>query len=73
MIRMAKLEKVATLENIYKIDYADSTLLSDGKIGYCAILSGLGVICGNGGYLRPQDALTRAEAIIMLYRYLLTI
>ena len=50
-----------------------NTLLSDGRIGYCAILSGLGVICGHGGYLRPQDALTRAEAIIMLYRYLLTI
>lgn len=73
MIRMARLEKVAALKNIYKIDYADSKLLSDGRIGYCAILSGLGVICGHGGYLRPQDSITRAETIIMLYRYLLTI
>lgn len=72
-IRMANLEKVAKLENIYKIDYADSALLSEGKLGYCAILSGLGVICGHGGYLRPTDNLTRAEAVIMLYRYLLTI
>ena len=72
-IRMANLEKVAKLENIYKIDYADSHLLSNGKIGYCAILSGLGIICGDGGYLRPADNLTRAEAVIMLYRYLLTV
>lgn len=71
LIRMAGLEKVARLENIYKVSYADSNKLSSGKIGYCAILSGLGVICGSGGYLRPTDNLNRAEAITMLYRYLL--
>lgn len=72
IIRMANLDKVAKLENIYKVDYRDSNLLSSGKIGYCAILSGLGVICGDGGYLRPTDKITRAEAVIMVYRYLLT-
>jgi len=73
MIRMANLERVAKLENIYKVEYADSEMLSQGKIGYCAILSGLGVINGSGGYLRPQDKLTRAETVVMLYRYLLKI
>ncbi len=73
MIRMASLEKVAKLENIYKVDYADKGMISAGKIGYCAILSGFGVIGGNKGYLRPKENLTRAEAIVMLYRYLLTI
>jgi len=73
LIRMAGLERVAKLQNIYKVDFADSNLLSDGKIGYCAILGGMGVICGDGGYLRPQDNLSRAEAVIMLYRYLLTL
>lgn len=73
VVRMINLEKVAKLENIYKVDFADSNLLSEGKIGYCAILSGFGVICGDGGYLRPADNLTRAEAIVMLYRYLLTL
>ena len=72
-IRFAGLEKIAKLQSIYKIDYADSNLLSSGNLGYCAILSGLGVICGDGGALRPVDTLTRAEAIIMLYRYLLTL
>ncbi len=73
VIRMAGLERVAKLQNIYKVDFADSKLLSEGKIGYCAILGGMEVICGDGGYLRPQDNLTRAEAVIMLYRYLLTL
>ncbi len=71
IIRFAKIEKVAELSNIYKVSYADGNLLSDGKLGYAAILSGLGVICGDGGYLRPADTLTRAEAVIMLYRYLI--
>ncbi len=73
IIRMINLEKVAKLENIYKVDFADSNLLSEGKIGYCAILSGFGIITGDGGYLRPNSNLTRAESIVMLYRYLLTI
>lgn len=73
IIRMAGLEKVAKLENIYKVDYADSNLLTEGKIGYCAILSGLGVVCGDGGSLRPTDSVSRAEATVMLYRYLLTL
>lgn len=73
IIRFAGLEKVAELSDIYKVSYADGHLLSGGKIGYAAILSGLGVVCGDGGYLRPTENLTRAEAIVMLYRYLLKI
>lgn len=73
LIRMAGLEKVAKLSDIYKISYKDESALSDGKIGYAAILSGLGVICGDGGKLRPQDELTRAEAIMIAYKYLLTL
>ncbi len=73
IIRMINLEKVAELKDIYKVDFADGKLLSEGKVGYSAILSGLGVITGDGGYLRPQSNLTRAEAIAMLYRYLLSV
>ena len=71
VIRFAGLEKVAKLSDIYKVSYADGHLLSEGKIGYAAILSGLGVICGNGGYLRPDRNITRAEAVTILYNYLL--
>lgn len=71
VIRFAGLEKVAKLADIYKVSYADEHLLSEGKIGYAAILSGLGVICGNGGNLRPNRNITRAEAVTILYNYLL--
>ena len=73
IIRMANLEKVAKLTDIYKVTYRDEAKLSPERLGYCAILSGFGVICGSKGYLRPKDNLTRAEAITMLYRFLLTI
>ena len=72
MIRMLNLEKVAKLENIFKIHYLDESQITSGKIGYCAILSGLGVISGDGGRVRPKDNLTRAEALIMLYRYMIS-
>ena len=72
MIRLAELERVARLEDIYKVNFADSDKLSEGKLGYAAILSGMGVVCGDGGALRPTDNITRAEAAAMLYKYLLT-
>lgn len=73
VIRMAGCERVARLTNIYKVSYADQSLLTEDRIGYAAILSGLGVICGDGGMLRPKDALTRAEAMVLVYKYLLSL
>jgi len=73
LIRICNYEKIASLSDIYKVSYKDSDKLSEGKIGYVAILSGLGIICGDGGELRPSDALTRAEAVVMLYKYLLNL
>ncbi len=73
IIRMAGYEKVAKLTEIYRVSYQDQAELSDGKLGYAAILSGLGVVCGDGGNLRPQDALTRAEGIAVVYKYLLSL
>jgi len=73
IIRMANLEKVAKIENIYKVEYIDKTEISPEKIGYCAILSGFNIIGGSNGKIRPKNNLTRGEAIVMLYRYLLNI
>ncbi len=70
MIRLAGYEKVAALSDIYKVEYADGGELSDGLIGYAAILSGMGIVAGDGGYLRPRDNTTRAETAMMLYRYM---
>ncbi len=71
MIRLAGLERVAKLPKIFKVDFADKDTLSKDRIGYAAILSGLNVISGDGGYLRAQDKITRAEAAQMVYNYLL--
>ncbi len=71
MIRMAELERVAKAENIYKVEYADSYTLSQGKLGYAAILTGLDVLSGYGGYIRANENITRAEAAVMLYKYML--
>lgn len=73
IIRMAGLERVARLTEIYRVTYEDQAELSQGRLGYAAILSGLGVVCGDGGNLRPRDALTRAEAIAVVYKYLLSL
>lgn len=70
MIRLACLEDVAKLSQIFKVEYRDGHLLSDGIIGYPAILTGMGIICGNEGMLRPRDSITRAEAAVMVYNYM---
>ena len=70
MIRLAGYDSVASLSDIYKVSYADGDKLSDGLIGYAAILSGMGIIEGDGGNIRPKDSITRAEAAVMLYRYM---
>ena len=71
MVRLDGLEKVAKLSNIFKVEYADQNLLSEGKIGYPAILTGMNIICGNGGYLKPTTPITRAEAAVMVYNYMI--
>ena len=72
MVRLAGYDQIAKLKDIYKVSYVDGAQLTPEKLGYAAILSGLGVICGDGGNLRPQDSLTRAEAIVLTYKYLLS-
>ena len=71
MIRLAGLDDVAKLSDIFKVEYEDGHLLSEGNIGYPAILTGMGVICGNGGRLRPKDSITRAESAVMVYNFML--
>ncbi len=70
IIRMSGLEEVANLQGIFKVEYADRDEVSDELLGYAAILSGMKVISGDGGYLRPNDNITRAEAATVLYNYM---
>ncbi len=71
MIRLDGIEKVAKLSYIFTVSYEDAELISEGMIGYPAILTGMGIICGNGGKLRPMDSITRAEAAVMVYNYMM--
>ncbi len=71
MVRIDGLDKVAKLSDIFNVEYADQNMLSEGKIGYPAILTGMNIICGNGGYLKPKAPITRAEAAVMVYNYLI--
>lgn len=73
MVRIAGYEKVAKLSDIYKVSYTDGNMLKPENVGYAAILSGMGIICGNQGELRPIDNMTRAETVMMLYKYLLSL
>lgn len=73
MVRLDGLDKVAKLSNIFKVEYADGNQLSEGKIGYPAILTGMNIICGNGGYLKPKTPITKAEAAVMVYNYMINV
>ena len=67
MIRAMGIEEYAALSGIYKDLYSD---VSDG-IGYINILTGLGVVSGDGsGNFKPNAELTRAQALVMIYNYL---
>lgn len=67
MVRAMGIEEYAALSGIYKDLYSD---VSDG-IGYINILTGLGVVSGDGsGNFKPASELTRAQALVMIYNYL---
>lgn len=70
MIKFMGYEKIAKMNGIFKCDFADGNLLSADKIGYAALLSGFGVVSGDGGLLRPNSYLTRGETAAMIYNYL---
>jgi len=70
LVNMCGYGEIAKIEDIFKTSFADESEISQEKIGYASILSGLGVINGNGGYVKPKNNLTRAEALMMIYNML---
>ena len=67
MIRAMGAEKYAQLSQIYKPMFLDVTEY----VGYISLLSGMGVVKGDGsGRFNPKDNLTRADAIMLIYNYL---
>lgn len=70
LVRFLGYERIAKAEEIFTTKFSDQSLISQGKLGYASILSGLKVINGNGGLVKPKDNLTRAEAVVMIYNLL---
>ncbi len=66
-INALQLSEIASLKGIYNCPYTD---VSE-REGYVSILSGLGVINGDGtGLFNPEKGVTRGEAAVMVYNYL---
>lgn len=60
--------KVASLSQIYKTDFADGADIEVSDIGFVALAKGLGIIRGDGfsNTFRPDDTLTKAEAVMLV-------
>lgn len=59
--------EVAQLQDIYQTPFSDVTE----EKGAIAILSAMEIVSGNGnGLFYPDQSMTRAEAMVLLYRYL---
>ena len=64
-------KEVAMLEGIYTTPFLDEAEISQGYIGYVALAKGMNIISGDeNSRFNPQEGLTRADAAIMIYNYL---
>ncbi len=60
-------EKIASIPDIYNVNYADADEIRSEDMGYAALAKGLKIATGNNkNLLRPNDGLTRAEALTLL-------
>jgi uncharacterized membrane protein YkoI len=64
-------DKIAQL-SIYTVPFKDGGKISKGYQGYVAIVSGLGIMTGDGINFKPQETVKKGEACVALVRYLKT-
>lgn len=70
-IRAAGYGKAAKIPGIYKTPFADDSAIAQADRGYCALAYGLGIVSGNdSGKLEPQKALSRAQTLAVLYKFI---
>ena len=67
--RLAGYRTLGANPSVFNVKYADAGNISPSKTGYCSILTGLGVIGGNGTYVYPKRPITRGETAMLLYKY----
>ena len=66
MVKVLGFDEIASIEGIYIPMFSDVTK----NIGYISILNGIGVIKGFDGKFNPDNYITRADAMVMIYNYL---
>ncbi len=71
LVTAAGFSRVAEMEGIFTCPFADEADIVN--IGYAAIAKGLGLIAGDDGFFLPHNAITRAEALTMLYNYVMNV
>ncbi|MGI6679183.1 MAG: S-layer homology domain-containing protein [Dehalobacterium sp.] len=62
-------DKIARL-SIYQIPFQDKSSISQGYLGYIAIVDGLGIMKGQGTVFQPQREMKKGEVCVALVRYL---
>lgn len=71
IIRLLGYREVAELSHIFNQDFSDADMISEEISGYISIAKGFGIIKGDeNGNFNDGEALTRADAAIMIYNYL---
>jgi Zn-dependent metalloprotease len=61
-------EKIAGNSQIFRLNYSDQKDIDDP--GDVAIVSGIGIMDGNAGKFQPDQPVTRAQAAVILFKYL---
>ncbi len=71
IIRALNYDKVAEInKGIYKLPFKDAKQIKADYYGYLALAYGLNIIQGDQGYLQATKGINRAEAFILIYRFL---
>lgn len=71
LIGMTTYSSAAKLEGIWAPGFADDTAIASSDIGYLAIAKALGIVNGDtDGSFHPTDAISRQDALIVLYNYM---
>ena len=69
LLRAAGYRKFAELKGIFECKYADKADIDPALTGYAAIAGSLGIVNSTASF-EPKKALTKAEAVILLYNYM---
>jgi len=70
-IRALGYESIAQAEDIYRLTFNDSHIITPTKVGYIALAKGIGMISGDeNNCVKPKTPLTRSDACCMIYKYL---